>query len=612
MRKHRRFAAILTAGLLAVTPCVSAGMAFATEDPATPPAVEPATGTKELTITDADPNEHTYQAYQIILGKQATVDGEKVLKELKWGPGFDSASFITKLNANKTALGISSETANLAANASVQTVAEFLAKVTTPAAKNKLAKIVQECISGCPTISLDSSVTSTGTSYTTDDLADGWYLIIDATDPLVTGDVAATDEGVRVKSANMLRLVDDTTINAKHSLPTLDKKITDSTGANPVTANTAAIGDSVYYTINITVPDVRGYDKYYYVVEDTLSSGLTYNEDLIVKLNGTTVLDPDEDGSSTDTADEGAYYVTHTGTSIKVVFEDAVNFFSDKTPGQPMQIIYSATVNSDAVIGDAGNPNDAKLVYSNNPNAVTDGTHKPGTPDEPKDDGPTGVTPKITVTTYTTAIKLHKVDQDKHNLAGAKFQLISNALNEVKVTSAETFVEDTEGTYYKLKDGSYTTTEPTDSTKAQYDNNGTTKYSKTKTAGSYTEKATGEDLCVEAEVDSNGIITFAGLKPGTYTLHESKVPDGYNASDDITFTIEANDPVTGPSEWSISGITKNYADNAFNVEIENRKGTTLPSTGGIGTKLFYLFGGLLAIGSGVVLVTKKRMANIEK
>ncbi len=586
MKNNKRALAMMTAAFMAITPLAATGMtAFA----------EAKTGTSTLSITDSDPAEHTYKAYQIITGTQEA--GK--LKNLAWGPGFKSADLITALNADKTALGLTSA---IAPDASVQTVAEALSSITDADAKIKLAKIVQDCVDEDEAIAMNYSASS-GT-YSAGELADGWYLVLDKTDSLVSGE---TEEGVRVLSANVLKLVGDTTINAKHSLPTLTKKITDADGSNPVDANTAAIGDVIYYEIKTTVPDVRGYDKYFYVVEDTLSSGLTYNEGTVgVTVSGTGVTE-DTDGVD-DAVTTGDFYVTHNGTEIKVVFKDAVNYFKNKTVGDPIVITYSATLNDNAVITNAGNPNTAKLEYSRDPNATGSGTNEPGKPDEPGSGSPTGETPESTVKTYTTAIKLHKVDQDTHDLAGAKFQLISTDLNEVKVTSSETFVEDAEGTYYKLKDGSYTKTAPTDSTKTQYENNGATTYSKTKTAGSYTEKAAGTPFCVEAEVDGNGYITFAGLKPGKYTLHESKVPDGYNAAKDVEITITANDPVTGPSNWSYSNAAYNETDAVAEVTIENRQGATLPSTGGIGTKLFYIFGGLLVAGSGVLLITKKRMA----
>ena len=162
---------------------------------------------------------------------------------------------------------------------------------------------------------LNYTYDSTNKTYTKE-VADGWYLIMDETN-------LTTSSDVKVKSANILEVVGVTNMNAKHNLPTLDKVIKE--GSTEKDANSAAIGDVITYNIKLNVPDVRGYDKYFYVVEDTLSSGLTYNNDLAITVAGETVTQ-DTDGIG-NTVTTGDYYVTAEGTSIKVVFKDAVNYF---------------------------------------------------------------------------------------------------------------------------------------------------------------------------------------------------------------------------------------------------------------------------------------------
>lgn len=584
MRKNRRIAALLTAGLLALTPCVSAGMSvFAAAD---------------LQITDPDKQDHDYEAYALITG---TLDDGK-LKNLEWGAGVTPATVKSKLKTNATVLGIEAP----ADDASVDDIAKLLSGISDAEKLQKLAKILATCTTTTKTKLEQGTGTKTDT-FSATGLTEGWYLIIDETENLATGDA---ETGVRVKSADILKLTGDTDINAKHDLPTLEKKIVE--GENKVDANTAAIGEDVKYNIDLKVPDVRGYDKYYYVVEDTLSAGLTYNDDLIIKLNGNAV---DEDEDDVGDSDTGDFYVTHENGNIKVVFVNAVEYFKNKNVGDPIVIEYTATLNSDAVITDAGNPNTAQLKYSNDPNFDTNETNKPGTPDEPKEPGDGeksvfGETPEDKVITYTTAVKLRKVDQSGNKLTGAEFTLTGSDLKNVKITSGSKFEASESGDYWLLNDGTYTKTAPVsgeDGTEDKYKST-TQKYKKVDGAEVFTEEAANTG--VVAAVNSDGYITFAGLKPGTYTLHESKVPDGYNAGEDITFTIAANTPLSGPSNWTVDdeNIRYNTEDNAFYLAIENRYGATLPSTGGVGTKLFYLFGGMLAVGSGVVLVTKKRMS----
>ena len=141
-----------------------------------------------------------------------------------------------------------------------------------------------------------------------------------------------------------------------------------------------------------------------------------------------------------------------------------------------------------------------------------------------------------------------------------------------------------------------------------------TKYTK-KTVVTATE-AEGESKNVKATVNSEGKITFTGLNKGTYTLVETKVPTGYNKAADINFTINAtqNGSTTttgGAITWSTASEDVAYDEtaNAFKVTVENVSGSVLPSTGGIGTTIFYVVGTILVLGAAVLLITKRRMKN---
>ena len=589
MKNYKRTFAAMTAGLLALTPCFAAGM---TAVAAT------------LTVTDADTATHTYNAYQIIKGE---MKNEK-LTELKWGDGINSADLITALNTNQADLGI---TDTIALDATPQTVAEVLSTITDADKKNKLAKVIATAKSTSKT-----GLTKSDNNYSSSALDVGWYLILDETDPLNATSTANSDT---VRSANILQITQDTAINTKHSLPTLEKKIVE--GQNLVDANTAAIGDAIDYQINLKVPDVTGYDKYFYVVEDTFSDGLDFDvNSMVISIDGVADnLIQDTDGPTSD-AETGDYYVvvSQTDNSIKVVFVDAVKLFKDKTVGNDITLTYSATLTEDANLDPTvGNPNTAKLVYSNDPNITNTGT--PGTtPDEPDNDDIVGETPEDKVNTYTTAIKIKKVDQDGNPLKGATFTLYGNNLNQVRSVTGSSFTASETGTYWKLKNGSYTTTNPTpltDAQKAKYESL-TQKYAKSPATAINDRASTSGDEAeianfkIEATVDDAGYLTFEGLNAGSYTLSETGVPEGYNKAEDIAFTLTA-DPIGVDSvTWtnSSSKFAVLDAEYMFPTVIENREGATLPSTGGIGTKLFYLFGGMLVVGSSVVLITKKRMS----
>ena len=102
------------------------------------------------------------------------------------------------------------------------------------------------------------------------------------------------------------------------------------------------------------------------------------------------------------------------------------------------------------------------------------------------------------------------------------------------------------------------------------------------------------DAATEYTSDEQGAVTaFTGLANGTYTLIEKTVPSGYNKAADSTFTVKEHDYTAANLEQT--------------AEVTNNSGSELPSTGGIGTTIFYIVGAILVIGAGVVLVTRRRM-----
>ena len=120
---------------------------------------------------------------------------------------------------------------------------------------------------------------------------------------------------------------------------------------------------------------------------------------------------------------------------------------------------------------------------------------------------------------------------------------------------------------------------------------------------------------MEAFVDANGVLTFTGLGDGEYKIEEIVVPDGYQKAADVTIKIES-DPNLTKANWTVTkdsetALTQN-AEFQYEFNVVNVQKSNLPTTGGMGTKLFYLLGGMLAVGSGIVLVTKKRMSDAEK
>lgn len=444
---------------------------------------------------------------------------------------------------------------------------------------------------------------SDATSVTIDNLPLGYYVVEDvgAEKPISALILDATNPSVEVA--------------IKADMPTIDKKIdgnedTDNSTTGLVENNNAAVGDKVPYVLTSKVPDMTGYKKYFFVVTDTLSKGLTFNKDVAITVGSKKLVkDTDFTVTATDN-DDGT-------TSVEIVFKNFIQYKELKgeddsvlaETGSVITITYSATVDEDAVIGVAGNPNKVILTYSNNPNAEANGD--PTNSDKPTEESPVGKTPEKVTRTYVTAIELIKVDPQGNRLTGAEFKIEGTKLNTVLVRT-DVYTESEDGTYWKLKDGSYTTDDPTsaDMDQSKYESTDT-KY--TKSVQTSTIKKS-ENVTYTATVGADGVLRFEGLSAGTYTITEIKSPSGYNLlKDPVTVTIRWTAPTAPDTQctWTYTGTdTEGEGENTVNtnhVTITNQSGTELPSTGGTGTTIFYVLGSILVLGAGVLLVVKKRM-----
>ena len=220
----------------------------------------------------------------------------------------------------------------------------------------------------------------------------------------------------------------DVDIVIKADKPSIEKKIdgdtdTDDTTKGLVDYNNAAIGDVVPYVVTSKVPDMTGYSKYFFVVNDTLSAGLTFQEDVKITVDDVELA-------------EDAYTVTFTNnedgtTSVEIVFKDFIQY--KEQAGKEIKITYSAIVDEDAEIGVEGNPNFVDLTYSNNPNVTPSG--HPDDDDKPGEDDKdiVGKTPEDKTITYVTDLVVIKVDPNGKRLEGAEFKLEGTKLNTVIV-----------------------------------------------------------------------------------------------------------------------------------------------------------------------------------
>jgi len=518
--------------------------------------------------------------------------------------------------------------------------------------------------------------TESNKTYTASVTGDGYYFIKDVTpkNDLIDDDTTASD----TKSKYLLSVVKDVTIVAKDTGLTPDKEILQN-GTTTVKADSASIGDTVNFQVTVEVPNTKKYeDHFWFVMNDTLPAGITFTGITEVKIDNTVIKDVNKETTAPDLTDAG-YTGTNTskgwytlkvgaansvavptkdatdttkytfetstydavkeagGQAIELTFNQFKKFVeANDLIGKTVTVKYTGVVNDDAEYEATENENEVTFKYSNDPNHDYDG-------DTPTDDSVTGTTPKSTTRTYTTSLKILKVDEKGYPLAGAEFTLTGTALNRTVLTGtkfvASTYTlpdngevfEQANGAnvkYWKLKDGSYTATDPaTVQNKTQYQDTENYYYKVIYNKVELAPSETTSPLVVTT--DANGVAEFVGLNAGTYTLEETHSPEGYNKIDGTaTITITWSDPeATGASSpakdqggFTLTtdgtasfkdAIAWDGTDKQFKVTIENQSGSVLPSTGGIGTTLFYLIGAILIIGAGVILVTRRRVSTEE-
>ena len=487
--------------------------------------------TYSITINNSTAG-HTYEAYQIFTGDLATNEaGNKVLSNIVWGSGVSEAG--------QTALGDAAAKAEtLKTEADAKAFAKAVAPYLTTAA--------------------GSANTVTDGKYVISGLAAGYYLVKDQ-DGSLTGDNDSYTEYI-------IQVVGNVTATPKSDVPEVQKKvkdINDSTDTTKTDWQDSAdydIGDSIPFQLKATLANnVSSYTTYKVVFHDTLSKGLTYNNDAKVYIDGT------ETNGFTVTATVNA-----DGTTTLTVSCDDVKALSAGN-SSVITVEYTAKLNENAVLGSAGNPNEVYLEYSNNPNKSEKGNNE------------TGETPKDVVIVFTYKTIINKVDSENTPLTGAAFKL-------------EKLI--------KGKDGA---------------------------ADTWT---TVKEFTVDETTTS---FTFSGLDDGQYKLTETKTPAGYNTIDPIYFVIEATHDETAdaPTLKTLNAYltdangnkqtemkdgesvnidlgTVDLTAGSITTTVVNKSGSELPSTGGIGTTIFYVLGGVLVLAAVVLLVTKKRMSGAEK
>lgn len=592
-----------TRKLLSIILCLALTLCLALPALATPT-------TYTLTINSKTPH-HVYEAYRIFAGElkeSPTNPGVNTLVDIEWGNGVqDPAALLTAIQG----IIIDGEKPFESCQ-NADDVANKLATFKDNAAElDAFAAVVAGHLSDTKyTGSTDTDVDGNET-YTAkiQNLPAGYYLVKEA-------DFTGNEGDNNAYTKFILEIVKDSTVQAKADVPTLEKKVSNTADGTYGDAAAASVGSKVYFKITSKVPDMDGYNEYFFIVNDTLSEGLTFNNDLAIKIGTDIVLSSSSDYTVTQTQDpESPTPGTGSKTKLEIVFKDFIT--KKNLAGQAITITYSATVNEHAEIGTTGNLNTANLTYSNNPNVEYEGDTT--NPDKPKPGGnePTGVTPNDITAVYVTAIQIHKVDTSGKVLTGAGFTLTGTGVIKTGVTQFNSFDGDENGIYYKLVNGSYTTKAPNpDGSENDLYDSITIKYSPVEdTTTEWITKS--ETVDVKGMVGNTGVLKFEGLGTGEYTIAETTVPENYNKIDNITVNISCVLPEHGISDgtekctWSAtyqigSGDSDDAAiaaDGTILLTIENRSGAELPSTGGIGTTIF-VYGGiiLMVLALGVVAV----------
>lgn len=493
----------LMAALLAVAMvCAMAIPAFADGSSST------STAAVTLYTITAPKNGHTYEIYQIFTGDYDALQ-PSMLTNIKWG----------KNGTGK------------AGDAVEQTVLDALSKVASYTSDRDKLDVIDKYV----TLTNPVETITNGGSV---EVVGGYYLIKDQ-----DGSVPSSE----TYTPYIVSVVGNVTIEPKsNEVPKFTKKLkdtNDTTGVITGWQDSADydIGDKIPFRLQGTVSkDFDSYKTYYYAFHDVEEKGLTFDPSSVKVFVGDEV-----NGTEITT---GYTVVTNKadGCTFEIVFDD-LKKVTGVTANSIITVTYESTLNTDAVLGEHGNVNTAKLEYSNNPGG-----------------NGTGETPWDNVIVFTYKVVVNKVDQDNNPLEGAQFTLtkkLKDGTDVVVPMDVNTTL--TQFTWSGLDDGDYTLTETV--TPAHYNT----------------------------------------ISPITFTVNAAHQIewDSISTRDDVLTSL------TGEKKVGEITFKVDKKAGSLTTDVVNNIGTILPGTGGIGTTIFYVIGGGLMVAAAILLITKKRMEN---
>lgn len=494
---------------------------------------------------------HTYTAYQVFDGAYCkgdgtnnTTDGTEYLSDVKWGNDVDGTAIVTELKADTTLKVLRDKFDTV--NADDTDAAEKVAYIL-----QGLGDKSEELDEFARIVGNHLKATTAGTTGIVTagkvakigNLAAGYYFVKDAGE-INDGEIA---------TKFLVEVVGNANVTVKAQAPEFEKKVVNGSADKGTSVN---VGDKVTFQLTAKVPDMASFDDYTFTMHDTLSEGLTFNADSVkVTINNKGPVDANK-YKLTYSEGKQNFTIAFTKAQLKDLVKHTGGTGEETAFGATIVVEYNATLNKNALTTDKEN-NTAYLKYTNDPSGSGTGTKK--TPDAP-------------VYVYDFDLTVDKFDGTENDAVSENSKRLKDA----------TFI------LYKVKDG-----------KNLY-------YVQDKTTKDVTWIETEADA-TKFTTDVNGKATFQGIAAGTYYLRETQAPAGYNSLKkdvkvEITATYKENGELLDSSATSTNN--KQYVQVQ---SIANKAGAVLPSTGGIGTTIFYVLGSILALGAAVLLIAKKRM-----